>query len=197
VLDKWLKRCYNKGIERQREVKKMTTITKNHAIREYRKYTAADGYIVCFLQGHGFYMAETEELMPRWMKMMEKSEGHDEKLQIDLKAHHKKELIRKGAVQLMTEEEFLAQKSKKAYNKGWMTEKVIFEHFGIEWDGPDKVRFDKDGDITINGKRYQIKFENAQVVTTTTIHKIQKEHQEMRKAQRMSAADEIASWLNL
>lgn len=171
----------------------MTTITKNHAIREYRKYTAADAYIVCFLQGHNFYMAESEELMPRWMKMMEKTPGHAEKLQIDLKAHHKKELIRKGAVKLMTEEEFMAHKSEKAYNRGWMTEKVIFEHFGQEWTGPDQVRFDKDGDITINGKRYQIKFENAQVVTTVTIHEVQKEH----RKQRMSAADEIASWLNL
>ena len=73
----------------------------------------------------------------------------------------------------------------------------MYDYFGIEWDGPDQLRFDKGGDLEINGKQYQIKFQNAQVVTVDTIHKVQKEYREMRKAQRMSAADEIASWLNL
>lgn len=197
MLDKWLKRCYNKDKKRQREVKKMTTITKNHAIREYRKYSGADAYMMVMIQNKEVYMMEQEEILPRYMVLKPASKTHKEKLQVNLKAAHRKEMIKKGAIHLMSEAEFKAVQKEIGLNRGWTAEKVVYDYFGVEWDGPDQLRFDKGGDLEINGKQYQIKFQNAQVVTVDTIHKVQKEHREMRKAQRMSAADEIASWLNL
>jgi hypothetical protein len=175
----------------------MTTITKNHAIREYRKYSGADAYMMVMIQNKEVYMMEQEEFLPRYMVLKPASKTHKEKLQVNLKAAHRKEMIKKGAIHLMSEAEFKAVQKEIGLNRGWTAEKVVYDYFGVEWDGPDQLRFDKGGDLEINGKQYQIKFQNAQVVTVDTIHKVQKEHREMRKAQRMSAADEIASWLNL
>lgn len=197
MLDKQFKRCYNKDKKRQREVTKMTTITKNHAIREYRKYSGADAYMMVMIQNKEVYMMEQEEILPRYMVLKPASSKHKEKLQVNLKAAHRKEMIKKGAIHLMSEAEFKAVQKEIGLNRGWTAEKVVYDYFGVEWDGPDQLRFDKGGDLELNGKQYQIKFQNAQVVTVDTIHKVQKEHREMRKAQRMSAADEIASWLNL
>ena len=192
MLDKWLKRCYNKDKKRQREVKKMTTITKNHAIREYRKYSGADAYMLVMIQNKEVYMMEQEEILPRYMVLKPASSKHKEKLQVNLKAAHRKEMIKKGAIHLMSEAEFKAVQKEIGLNRGWTAEKVVYDYFGIEWDGPDQLRFDKSGDMVINGKQYQIKFQNAQVVTVDTIHKVQKEHRELRKALKYGAI--VASW---
>lgn len=174
-----------------------TTITKAHAIREYRKYSGADAYLMVMIQGHEVYMMEQKEILPRYMILKPASSSHKEKLQINLKAAHRKEMIKNGAIHLMSEAEFKAIQKEIGLNRGWTAEKVVYDYFGIKWDGPDQLRFDKGGDMEVNGKQYQIKFQNAQVVSVDTIHKVQKEHREMRKAQRMSAADEIASWMEL
>ena len=64
----------------------------------------------------------------------------------------------------------------KHFNKGVMFEKKIWELNGMEFRGKDSVRFYESGDITIDGKEIQIKFENAQIVTVPTIKKLQKEY---------------------
>lgn len=173
-----------------------TTITKAHAIREYRKYSGADAYLLVMIQNKEVYMMEKEEIPPRYMILKPASTRHKEKLQVNLKAAHRKEMIKNGAIHLMSETEFKAIQKEIGLNRGWTAEKVVYDYFGIEWDGVDQARFDQCGDLEINGKQYQIKFQNAQVVTVDTIHKVQKEHKEMRKAQR-SAANKIASWLEL
>jgi hypothetical protein len=149
-------------------------MTKGNAIRYYRKFTGADAYILGFLHAHALWMIEVEELMPRWMVMKEASEKHAEKLQMDLKAKHKKELIKKGAVQVCSEEEFLAMND--IHNKGFTFERLVFQlnGQGEEWTR-DNVRFDKCGDIRVNETEYQVKFQNAQIVTVDTLHKIQSE----------------------
>lgn len=148
---------------------------KETAIKNYRKYSGADEYIIGFIHGHILYSIQVEKLMPRWMTMKEESKGHAEKLQMNLKSKHKQELIKKGACPICTEKEFLQMNDLN--NKGFTFERLIFEMNGkgSEWSR-DNVRFDKCGDININGVEVQIKFENAQIVTVPTIKKIQKEH---------------------
>ena len=46
------------------------------------------------------------------------------------------------------------------YNKGEIVEKLITELFGQHWE-KDNVAFTKDGDLTVNGIAYQIKYEKA------------------------------------
>ena len=148
---------------------------KTTAIRNYRRFTGAEEYIVGFIHGHNLYAIRVEELMPRWMVMKAESSRHAEKLQMSLKAKHKRELINKGAELICTEEEFLQMNDLR--NKGFTFERLIFNlnGQGAEWSR-DNVRFDKCGDINIDGVEIQIKFENAQIVTVPTIKKLQKEY---------------------
>lgn len=46
------------------------------------------------------------------------------------------------------------------YNKGEIFEKLITEYFGMNWE-KDNVPFTEGGDIEINGKAFQIKYEKA------------------------------------
>ena len=46
------------------------------------------------------------------------------------------------------------------YNRGEIAEKLVTEYMGQEWK-KDNVPFTEDGDITIDGVAYQIKFEKA------------------------------------
>lgn len=46
------------------------------------------------------------------------------------------------------------------YNKGEIVEKLITEKYGQTWE-KDNVPFTEDGDLTVNGIAYQIKYEKA------------------------------------
>jgi len=46
------------------------------------------------------------------------------------------------------------------YNKGEIVEKLITELFGQTWE-KDNIPFTEDGDLTVNGIAYQIKYEKA------------------------------------
>ena len=153
-------------------------MTKGNAIRYYRKYTGAEQYIIGFLHQHILWAIQVEEIMPRYMTMKAESKGHAEKLQMDLKAKHKKELIKKGATPLCTEEEFLAMND--MHNKGFTFERYIFElnGQGEQWER-DNVGFWVCGDININGVETQVKFQNAQIVAVPTLHRLQKEKEKI------------------
>lgn len=143
-----------------------------NALRYYRKFSAAHSYIVGFNHGHMIYYIETDKIMPRWLYMKPASKGHDEKLQMNLKAKHKQELIKKGAKVLCSETEFLKE-NEKIRNKGFTFEKLIHDMHNTNWER-DNIPFHMQGDININGIETQIKFENAQIVTVKTLHKLQK-----------------------
>lgn len=159
-------------------------MTRGNAIRYYRKYSAAEQYIVGFLYKKNLYAIQVNELMPRWLEMKPESKGHAEKLQMNLKQKHKEELIKKGATQICTEQEFLEMNT--IHNKGFTFEKLVFElnGQGESWSR-DNIGFEVQGDINIDGMEIQIKFQNAQIVAVPTLHRLQNE---TRMAKR------IANW---
>ena len=155
-----------------------TTMTKGNAIRYYRKYTGTDRYFIGFQRKGFLWVADESELMPRWLTIRKPTGNHKEKLQMDLKAKHKDQLIKKGAKPVMTSEEFeeMAKAMAKGQtNKGWTLEKIIFDMFeqSEDWDR-DNTSFEDCGDINIDGVEYQIKYENAQIVVIQTLRDIQK-----------------------
>ena len=152
----------------------MATMTKGNAIRYYRKFSGAERYLVGFVYAKQLWIADVEELLPRWLIMKEPSAKHKEKLQVNLKAKHKAQLVKKGATPICSASDF-NEMNKDLRNKGKTLERLVFEMNGREDWVADTVRFDKCGDININGVEYQVKFQNAQVVTVDTLHKIQKE----------------------
>ena len=103
-------------------------------------------------------------------KSSSKKGGH-EKLQFRLNNALKEQLIRKGAEKIGTETDLL----EIAGNKGVSFERMVYRMNGQEPRPKDSVRFDKGGDININGVEYQIKLDGAQIVEFRTLNKIQKE----------------------
>lgn len=146
---------------------------KENAIRYYRKFSGADAYILGFIYKHDLYCITVDEIMPRFMRVEKSSskKGGHEKLQFRLNNALKEQLIRKGAEKIGTETDLL----EIAGNKGVSFERMVYRINGQEPRPKDSVRFDKGGDININGVEYQIKLDGAQIVEFRTLNKIQKE----------------------
>lgn len=141
---------------------------KENAIRYYRKFSAADGYIIGFEYKKENYFAIVDELMPRWLRIEHEasSKGGKEKLQLRLLNEHMEELIRKGAKKF----EFVPD----VENLGVALEREIYRMNGQEVREKDSIGFWVSGDITIDGKEYQVKRNGAQIVTMLTLHNLQK-----------------------
>lgn len=182
MLDKSFKRCYNKDIERQREVKKMkknremnAMMTIGNALRYYRKFSGANAYIIGFVYKHKLYIAVVEEIMPRQVKVMRAStkNGGYLKLQMNMTVKNKEQLIRKGAQCLMNEEETARFLEENSGFCGVAFERLVYELNGQTPREKENVGFWVCGDINIDGIEYQVKWENAQIVNFQTLRELQ------------------------
>ena len=146
-------------------------MTKETMIRNYRKFSAADSYILGFIYKHEVYMIEVKEIMPRYMRVEHESskKGGCAKLQLRLPQNYQKQLMRKGAICLGSEEILNGE-----YNKGVEFERLISEMNGQTFRGKDNVPFYVEGDLEIDGRQVQIKFNGAQIVVERTLKKLQK-----------------------
>ena len=148
-------------------------MTKTTFLKNYNKFSAAHNYIICFLYKKQFYMIKVDKIQPRWVVENYETYNHTQKYMIYLNNKYKEQLIRKGAKAYMTEEEFLAI---DVNNKGRKCEKFLHELSNQDGEYKyDTVPFHKDGDITINGIKYQVKFQNASLANVRTIEKLKKE----------------------
>lgn len=146
-------------------------MTKETMIRNYRKFSAADSYILGFIYKHEVYMIEVKEIMPRYMRVEHESskKGGCAKLQLRLPQNYQKQLMRKGAVCLGDESILNGE-----YNKGVEFERLVSEMNGQTFRGKDNVPFYVEGDLEIDGRQVQIKFNGAQIVVERTLKKLQK-----------------------
>lgn len=143
-------------------------MTKENAIRYYRKFSGAQGYILGFTYKKKNYMATVEEIMPRFIRVEKEAskKGGKEKLQLRLTNEHMEYLIRKGAIEI----DYKVTQG----NNGRNFEMWVQRYYGQparEWDSDG---FWVDGDVNVNGIEYQIKFNGAQIVTFETLHNLQK-----------------------
>ena len=144
-------------------------MTKGNAIRYYRKYSGAHGYIIGFTYKKKNYMIRIAgDIMPRFLKLGKQSskKGGNEKLDLYLNNELKEELIRKGAVEI----DYEVHKG----NNGREFEKWVQNYYGLEVREWDNEGFWTGGDICLDGKEIQVKFGNAQMVSVTTLHNLQK-----------------------
>lgn len=146
-------------------------MTKQTMIRNYRKFSPVDGYVLGFIYKHNLYAIEVREIAPRYIKLEHESskKGGCEKLQFRLNNQYKEQLIRKGAECLGTEEMLVG-----TYNKGVEFERIITEKSGQEFRGKDSVPFYMGGDLNINGKELQVKLEGAQIVVARTLENLKR-----------------------
>ena len=137
-------------------------------LNAYKATTAAAAYIIGFLMNDKVYTIYLNDL-PEWLIAMYRestSHGGARKLRIRMTTIARHRLMNLGAAYIGTASEVLASRK----NKGEAFEQWVTENAGQEWH-KDSVPYYMDGDITINGTKYQIKFESASLANENTIAK--------------------------
>ena len=144
-------------------------MTKQTMIKYYRKYSAADSYIIGFTFDKMLYFVEMDEIKPRFLNVEEASRNQGENLRLRLKKTQKENLMKKNPICLGSADLLMADK----YNKGEIFEKLVTEFFGQVWE-KDTVPFWVQGDINLGGKEIQIKLDSATLMNTKQIAKLKK-----------------------
>ena len=135
-------------------------------LNTYHKYNKADLYLVGFSYGTAVYMILIDKL-PRNTAKREKAGNKGYALRFRLTNPDKEKLLKKGAYYICNTTDLEV----KGYNRGEMFEKIATEHYGIEWE-KDYVPFYQSGDITIDGKEVQIKYQGATITTERQLKKL-------------------------
>lgn len=147
--------------------------------RDYERFTGAEGYAIGFHIGDDVYVAMLDRIPRRYTKTQREcsSFGGCYGLYIDVKNKKKKAELLKKATKIGT----LADLESDKYNKGVMFEKLVYEVNGQEFRGKDNVRFTEGGDIVIDGKQIQVKYEYARICYDKTLQKLKREEKALEK----------------
>lgn len=138
----------------------MTNLFKT-MIDRYNAAAYTHQYIWGFEYKKVIYMAITDATyMPYVCKLDKASRGAGYALRFCPNAGQKVMLLAAGATAICSADFFKAEVENSKYNKGEIFEKLVTEHFGQTWE-KDNVPFTEDGDVTVDGIAYQIKFQKA------------------------------------
>ena len=145
-------------------------MNKANMIRDYHKFSAAEYYIIGFELDGYVYAVKQKRIYAKYLKIDREStkNGGSNILRLILTKKQKKALTKKLLPIADIEE------MENAKNRGEWFEKLIFKIYGQSYK-KDVTRFDKRGDIEIDGAQVQLKFERATVANERTIKKIKKE----------------------
>lgn len=157
-------------------------MTKKNFFHYYNKLTGADRTLIFFTYHHNVYIYECHHIAPRWTQegFESTSKGGYQKFRMYIPVNERAKLIAKGAIQIMTEEEF--NSLPYANNKGYRCEYYLHKVCNLGEYTPDREPFDKCGDVCINGVQYQVKFENASLTNVNALHNAQARARAKRKA---------------
>lgn len=129
-------------------------------IDRYNAVAYTHNYIWGFTYHGIVYMAHTDAtLMPFICKLDQASRGAGYALRFCPNVEQKLLLLPSAQV-LCSEKYFNEVKASDKYNNGEVFEKLVTEYYGQEWI-KDNVPFTEDGDLTVDGIAYQIKYERA------------------------------------
>ena len=140
----------------------MTTNTALHMnlIDRYNAVAFTHEYIWGFEYKGNVYMAITDASVMPFVTCLDKaSRGAGYALRFCPNAQQKLALMPKAKL-LCSKAFFEETVADSKYNKGEIFEKMVTEYMGQVWE-KDNVPFTEDGDITVDGIAYQIKFQKA------------------------------------
>lgn len=145
-------------------------MNKTTMIREYHKLSAADYYIIGFELDGYVYAVKQKRIYSKYLKADREStkNGGANILRLTLTKKQKQALAKK-LLPIATIEEM-----ENIKNRGEWFESLIHKIYGQSYK-KDITRFDKCGDIEIDGMQVQLKFERATVANERTIKKIKRE----------------------
>jgi hypothetical protein len=151
--------------------------------KQYEEFTAAEGYVIGFHYGEDVYYIELDRIPRRYTRIQKESKSNGGGYGLYVKITEPKimaEILPKAKhigkfVDLIDTEGHLDKKgNRKFFNAGVMFEKMFYEANGQVFRGKDNVPFYRSGDITINGKEIQVKYEWARICYDKTLRKLSK-----------------------
>lgn len=152
---------------------------KNNEIKKtilafYNKHSFTHNYILGFRFNKSIYfVVVTDKELDFVTKLDKASRGAGYSLRFKPNKVQKNYLMSLGAEVLCSEEFFNELKTMSKYNFGELFEKLITELNGQEWT-KDNVPFTEDGDLTVNGVAYQLKFEKATFITEAQMMRMER-----------------------
>ena len=149
-------------------------MTKENFFRYYNKLIGCDAYLIFFEYKKNIYAYKCNHIDKNWTHKAHEAtkKGGWMKFKMDMKVEHKQKILPKSTM-VMTLKEFeqLPYSNKGRKCEYWLHQ--ITNQPGTY--KPDNDRFDKRGDIEIDGVRYQVKFENASLTNVNSLHNAQYE----------------------
>ena len=148
-------------------------MTREEMINKYNQYSAADAYIIGFVLNHMVYYTMMQHLEESYLKLthMSSKRGGWAKIRVYLSSADRKNLVSTGKVVCLGDESILDTKDQ--YNKGEHFERIITETLTVEKWVKDNVPFNVAGDIEIDGKQIQIKFDGAELTNERCLSRLQ------------------------
>ena len=143
----------------------MNTALKEKMVRFYIGRAGAHAYIWGFVLDGNVWMVKTDgSAVMSAVKLDKASRGAGYALRFKPTKSIKVWLLSLGAVVLCSKKFFNEQVENTKYNRGEIFEKLVTEWYGQTWE-KDSIPFTEDGDLTVDGIAYQIKFEQATFLT--------------------------------
>ena len=140
----------------------------------YNRHSYTHSYILGFRLNKNIYFVVVDAKELDFVTKLDKaSHGAGYSLRFKPNKAQKNYLISLGAEVLCSEEFFDELKTMSKYNFGELFEKLVTELNGQEWT-KDNVPFTEDGDLTIDGVAYQLKFEKATFITEAQMMRMER-----------------------
>ncbi len=153
----------DKGKDKGKD-KTMNTALKKKMVEFYNTNAYTHKYIFGFrFNGNIWMVKTTSENLEAVLKLDKASRGAGYALRFCPNKAIKSFLLSLGAEVLCSELYFDEMVKASKYNKGEIFEKLVTELSGQEWE-KDNVPFTEDGDLTVDGIAWQIKFEKASFI---------------------------------
>lgn len=144
----------------------------NKMIKFYNAKSFTHNYIFGFqYKGNVYEITTDAEILPAILKVDKASRGNGMSLRFRPNNAIKQMLIDLGAEKFCSVDEMNESIKAMKGNKGEWYEKYETEKVGQEWH-KDSVPFWEDGDLTVNGIAYQIKFESATFINEKTMARL-------------------------
>lgn len=144
----------------------------NALLDKYNRLSFTHLYIFGFIfKGNVYFVETTSKILPLILTLDTASRGQGYSIRFNPTIAQKTLLLSNGAKILCSVEYFESMVKESKYNKGEIFEKLITEMNGQKWT-KDNADFWKDGDLTVNGKSFQIKYEKATFTNEKTLARL-------------------------
>lgn len=145
---------------------------KNSMVKFYNSKAYTHEYIFGVVYNHKVYIIHANsKVLCQVLKLDRASRGNGYALRFRPNRAVRELLISMGAEVLCSAEYFNELCKASKYNKGEVFERLVTEYYGQHWE-KDSVPFTDDGDLTVDGIAYQIKFEGASFINEKQIERL-------------------------